>query len=142
MSVAPEARSAKNAYEEESHVNGRIEVNAWGRGDWSEPEYATLAEDVPASRCVAEAIARESGLEIVMGRVYPDGYNVDGGRVVSRQYRFNLGTRVDGGGWYPEAEIWFTVDAKYDGTETPESLGRGARRAGRSVRRSGESAFR
>ncbi len=91
-------------------MSERIKVNAWGRGKWKEPEYALLEEGAEPSRCVAEAIARKSGFEIVMGRVYDDGAHVDGGRIVARQYRFNLGSRVDGGGWYPEAEIWFTVD--------------------------------
>jgi len=111
-------------------VSERIRVNAWGRGDWSEPEYATLEEGTPTSRCVAEAIARESGLEIVMGRVYGDGAHIEGGRIVARQYRFNLGKRVYGGGWRPEAEIWFTVGVEHDSTETPESLGRTGRRRG------------
>lgn len=91
-------------------MSNRITFSAWGRGKWVEPEYVVRKEGVPASRCVAEAIARESGLQIVRNGVYEDGKNVEGRRVVSRQYRFNLGTPVKGGGWYPEAEIWFAVD--------------------------------
>jgi len=106
-------------------MSNRIMFNAWGRGDWCKPKYAIQKEGVPASYCVAEAIARASGLEIIFGRVCDDGVHFQGRRITARQYRFNLGSQVNGGGWYPEAEIKFTIPV--DEPLTTENIRKGRR---------------
>lgn len=86
----------------------RIDFTAWGRGQWEAPAYAYVTEerDGPAD-AVATAIARKSGLQVVTMR--SDGHGVTRGEIDSHHYVMTLGTLCPGGGYTPEAEVWFAI---------------------------------
>ena len=93
--------------------SARINFTAWGRGNFEIPAFAMRRRaDSPfagvdsPSDCVAEAIARKSGLCLV--HVRSDGYDEEYGEIVRRHFVCTLGSRADGG-WCPEAEVWFWI---------------------------------
>ncbi len=92
-------------------VRTRIYFSAWGRQThrWEAPVYAYLTdEDLSASDAVARAIARKSGLQVATLR--PDGTALDRhGDPESHHYQMTLATPCPGGGWTPQAEVWFAI---------------------------------
>lgn len=94
----------------------RIEISTWGRI----PEYMRAALEGYALRddgfessyeAVARSICRRTGL-VWCGGPRSEGSACGGGRVTSHHYAGTLGSRCYGGGWTPEAEVWFSIEAE------------------------------
>ncbi len=96
-------------------MSNRINFTAWGNTKGlTIPAYAMADPDEidsPAAR-VASSIARKNGLEEVTLR--SDGTALSKGKPESHHYQTTLGKPCPGGGWTPEAELWFSIPVEVD----------------------------
>ena len=91
-------------------MSSRITFDVWGNTKGLViPAYAMADPDGIESRAarVAAAIARKNGLEVITMR--GDGTALTNGEPSSNHYQTTLGKPCPGGGWTPEAELWFSI---------------------------------
>ncbi len=91
-------------------MSSRISFDVWGNTKGlTIPAYAMADLNGIESRAgrVAAAIARRNGLEVVTLR--SDGTALDKGQPSAFHYQTTLGRPCPGGGWTPEAELWFSI---------------------------------
>lgn len=90
------------------HGHRRQDYSYWGNHrDLAMPAYAMRDVDCESGiEAVRRAIERSTGLHVVTCR--PDGTSLP---ERDRHYQMTLGSRVPGGGWCPEAEIWVAIPA-------------------------------
>lgn len=88
-----------------------VRFTAWGRWarDNALPAYAVRRDGEDRSCAVARAIARRAGLVVVT--LTQDGWEPNG----TTHFHATLGTPCRGGGWTPQAEVWFAVIASVRG---------------------------
>lgn len=96
-----------------------VPFQTWGRGPGSNVEGSVRLEPTGYSDDTAEAIARrlerETGLRVCAGP-RSEGSSLDGkARLESHHYAITLGYPVSGGGYSPEAEVWFSFAATKGG---------------------------